>query len=400
MDASNRRSFLKVSGSMAGSVGLMSALPEAAFAQPANEGGVVDEVAAPGMDAEAKPEHSIKFAVIGLDHYHIMGMTAAVQRGGGELVSFYAKDPKAIADFRKRFGDVKVAQSEDEILSDPAIKLVAAAPIPDERAPLGIRVMRHGKDYLSDKPGIVTLEQLTEVRAAIEETGRIYAIMYSERLEVRAAVKAGELVKAGAIGRVVQTVNLAPHQVNQADAGSRPDWFWDPARYGGILCDIGSHQADQFVYYTGSTTAEVTASQIANVNHPEHPEFQDFGDMMMHGNGGAGYVRVDWFTPKGLGTWGDGRLFIVGTEGYIELRKYADIAGRKGGNHLFIVDQKQARYMDCSNVVLPFGPQFVSDIVNRTHVAQDQDQALLATELVLKAQKNARVVHFSPAANV
>jgi hypothetical protein len=104
---------------------------------------------------------------------------------------------------------------------------------------------------------------------------------------------------------------------------------------------------------------------------------------------------VDWFTPNGLGVWGDGRLFILGTEGYIELRKYTDVAGRKGGNHLFIVDRTQARYIDCNNVELPFGPQLVADIVNRTHIAQDQEQALLATELVLKAQKNAKWLHFS-----
>jgi predicted dehydrogenase len=288
---------------------------------------------------------------------------------------------------------VKVAGSEDEILNDRSIQLVCSAGIPDLRAPLGVRVMRNGKDYLSDKPAVTTLNQLAEVRRTVKETGRMFAIMYSERLEVRAAVRAGELVKAGAIGRVVQTINIAPHQItNPENHRERPDWFWDPARYGGILCDIGSHQADQFVYYTGSTVADVTASQIANVNHPKTPKFQDFGDMMLHGNGGFGYVRVDWFTPDGLGQWGDGRLFILGTEGYIELRKYIDITGRPGGNHLFIVDGKQARYIDCTDVVLPFGPQFVADIVNRTHVAQEQETALLATELVLKAQKNARIL--------
>jgi predicted dehydrogenase len=252
--------------------------------------------------------------------------------------------------------------------------------------------MRHGKDYLADKPGIITLDELAAVRKTIKETGRIYAILFSERLEVKAAVKAGELVKAGAIGKVVQTVNLAPHQVN---APTRPDWFWDTSRYGGILCDIGSHQVDQFVFYTGSTVADVTASQVANVHYPNQPKFQDFGDVMLHGNGGAGYVRVDWFTPNGLGVWGDGRLFILGTEGYIELRKYADIAGRKGGNHLLMVDQKAQRYIDCNNVYLPFGPDFVADVVNRTHNAQDQEQALLATELVLKAQKNAKTLTFT-----
>lgn len=389
MDSVNRRSFLKATGS----AGLVPALSEGAF-DPTRAGERL--ILETSKDPEEKPKYSVKFAVIGLDHYHIMSMTAAVQRGGGELVSVYATSPHAIADFQKRFGDVKVARSEDEILNDPAIQLVAAAPIPDQRAPLGIRVMNHGKDYLSDKPAVTTLEQLADVRKAIQQTNRIFAIMYSERLEVKAAVKAGELVKSGAIGRVVQTVNLAPHQINQKGSAARPDWFWDSARYGGILCDIGSHQADQFVYYTGSTVAHVTASQIANVNHQDKPKFQDFGDMMLQGNGGAGYVRVDWFTPDGLGTWGDGRLFILGTEGYIELRKYIDIAERKDGNHLFLVDQKQTRYIDCNDVVLPFGPQFVADIVNRTHVAQDQEQALLATELVLKAQKNAQWLHFSP----
>jgi predicted dehydrogenase len=391
MDAHNRRSILKAIRS----AGLISVLPEAGFDLRTGEGHVLQQMADSGMDAQAKPKYSLKFAVIGLDHNHVLGMTAAIQRGGGELVCVHSSNAEAIADFQNHFGKVRVARSEDEILNDPSIKLVVAAPIPDQRAPLGIRVMRHGKDYLSDKPAIITLDQLAEVRTAIKETGRIFAIMYSERLEVKAAVKAGELVKAGAIGRAVQTVNLAPHQIDQPNSSVRPDWFWDTARYGGILCDIGSHQADQFVYFTGSTVADVTASQVANVNHKDKPNFQDFGDMVLHGDRGAGYIRVDWFTPDGLGTWGDGRLFVLGTDGYIEVRKYVDIGGRKSGNHLFLVDQKQARYIDCSNVVLPFGPQFVSDIVNRTHVAQDQDQALLDTELVLKAQKNAQTLHFS-----
>jgi len=383
-----RRSFLKTMGA----AGVLSALPEAAFGLHAGGGSIVHDAVAPGADAELAPKHSIKFAVIGLDHAHILGITAAVVRGGGQLVAFYSELPKEISGFQKLYPNARLAKSEDEILNDPSIQLVASASIPNLRAPLGIRVMKHGKDFLSDKPGATTLEQLAEVRKVSAETGRMFAILYSERLEVPAAVQAGYLVKEGAIGKVVQTVNIAPHQVN---APSRPDWFWDPAQYGGILCDIGSHQAEQFVYYTGSTVAEVTASQIANVNHPSHPGFQDFGDMVLHGNGGAGYVRVDWFTPNGLGVWGDGRLFILGTEGYIELRKYIDVAGRPGANHLFIVDRKQTRYMDCSKGELPFGPQFVADIVNRTHIAQDQDQALLAAELVLKAQKNAKVLTFT-----
>ena len=382
-----RRSFLKTMGAE----GMLSTLPEAAFALHPGGSTIVHEVAAPGFDADAQPKHSIKFAVIGLDHGHILGITEAVIRGGGELVAFYSTLPKESAAFQKAHPTARLAKSEDEILNDPSIQLVASAAIPCLRAPLGIRVIKHGKDFLSDKPGMTTLEQLAEVRKVTAETGRLYGIMYSERLEVPAAVQAGYLVKQGAVGKVIQTINIAPHQLH---APSRPAWHWD-TRNGGILCDIGSHQAEQFVYFTGSTTAEVTASQIANVSHPEHPEFQDFGDMMLHGNGGAGYVRVEWFTPDGLGVWGDGRLFILGTEGYIELRKYVDVAGRPGANHLFIVDNKQARYIDCSKVELPFGPQFVGDIVNRTHTAQNQEAAFLTMELVLKAQKGAKVLTFT-----
>jgi len=382
IDDMSRRSILRA----VSTTGMMAGICESALAFQA---GPPTQDVANGTNPEIKPQYSIKFAVIGLDHNHIYGITDAVIRGGGQLVAVYSNLTRELAAFQKRYPQAKVAASEDEILNDPAIQLVCSASIPDLRGPLGVRVMRHGKDYLVDKPAMTTLEHLAEVRKAIKETNRIFAIMYSERLEVRAAVHAGDLVRAGAIGKVVQTVNLAPHLVNEK---LRPEWFWDPARYGGILADIGSHQADQFVYFTNSTTAEVVASQVANVNWPQHPKFQDFGDMMLHGNGGFGYVRVDWFTPAGLGVWGDGRFFVLGTEGYIELRKYIDIVGRPGGNHLFIVDKKQARYIDCKDVPLPFGPQLVGDIVNRTHVAQDQEQALLATELVLKAQKNARVV--------
>ena len=391
MDIVNRRSFVKAISS----AGVFSALPEAAFGSDAAN--VVHEVAQPGTDAQAKPKHSINFAVCGISHDHIYGMVGAIQRGGGKLVCFHGAEPDRVAAFAKRFPEAKIVKTEDEILNDPSIQLVLTSTIPVDRAPLGIRVMQHGKDFLSDKPGITTLPQLAEVRKTIAETKRIYGIMYSERLEVKAAVKAGEMVRAGAIGKVIQTIDIAPHQINQrgGDAGggsARPWWFWDDSKYGGILCDIGSHQVDQFLYYTGSRQAEVVASQIANVEHKDHPKFQDFGDMMLRGDRGLGYVRLDWFTPDGLGTWGDGRLFLLGTEGYIELRKYVDIAGRKGGNHLFIVGSKQTRYIDCNNVALPFGPQFVGDIVNRTHIAQDQEQCLLAAELVIKAQKNATVV--------
>jgi predicted dehydrogenase len=335
------------------------------------------------------PATRIKFAAIGLNHGHINGQVDSVTRGGGQLVSFYAKEPDLAAAFAKRYPQAKLAGSEREILEDPKIQLVVSASIPDERAPLGLAVMRHGKDFMSDKPGMTTLEQLAEVRRVQKETGRIYSVLYSERHEVKAAVKAGELVKAGAIGRVLQTIGLGPHRMTPK---TRPAWFFEKARYGGILCDIASHQFDQFLFFTGSRQAEVVASQVGNVHHPEYPGLEDFGDVMLRGDGGTGYVRVDWFTPDGLATWGDGRLTILGTDGFIELRKYVDIGGRPGGNHLFLVDQKETRYVDCSNQALPYGERLVDDVLNRTETAMPQEHCFLAMQLALEAEKKAQRV--------
>ena len=346
---------------------------------------------------EQKPNYHIRFGVCGISHDHVHGMIGAVNRGGGELVAWWGAEPDKRAEFLHRYPNAIAARSQDEVLHDPSIQLVLSSQIANQRAGIGVRAMQAGKDFLSDKPGITTLEDLALVRRTIKGTGRIYAIMYSERLEVKAAVYAGELIQKGAIGKVIQTINIAPHQVIQpaGDNGGgapRPGWFWEDIQYGGILCDIGSHQIDQFLFYTGSTKAEVVAAQIANVRHPQYPHFQDFGDMMLRGDHGLGYVRLDWFTPDGLGTWGDGRLFVLGTEGYIEVRKYADVAVSPKGNNLFLVDRRHARYIDCNNGPLPFGPQFVGDIIHRTHIAQDQAQCLLAAELSILAQQSAHRV--------
>lgn len=342
-----------------------------------------------GFYIPKKDVPKIKFAVIGMNHNHIYGQVEAVIRGGGQLVAYFAKEADLLAAFGKKYPDAKLAKSEEEILEDKSIQLVLSSAIANERAPLGVRVMKHDKDFMADKPGITTLAQLAEVRKVQKETKRIYSVLFSERFENKATIKAGELVKAGAIGKVVQTIGLGPHRIN---APVRPAWFFNKEQYGGILCDIGSHQCDQFLYFTGSTEAEVVTAQVRNVNHPQYPNFEDFGDVMLRGNGGTGYVRVDWFTPDGLNTWGDGRLTILGTEGYIEIRKNIDIASRAGANHLFLVNNKETKYIDCSQEVLPYGEQLVNDILNRTETAMPQAHCFLASELSIKAQQLAKKV--------
>jgi predicted dehydrogenase len=370
----SRRDLLKTSaGVVAGLAAGAAFAPEILAAEP--------------PPARLQGRARIRFAAIGLNHGHINSQVDSTIRGGGELVSFYAPEADLAAAFARRYPQAKQARSKAEILDDPTIQLVVSAAIPNERAPLGIEVMRHGKDFMSDKPGVTTLEQLAEVRRVQAQTKRIYSIMYSERMENRATVKAGDLVRAGAIGPVMQTIGLGPHRLG---ASTRPAWFFERERYGGIICDIASHQFDQFLFFTNSTSGEVVASQVGNLHHPQYPGLEDFGDAMVNGNGGTGYIRVDWFTPDGLPTWGDGRLTVLGRDGYIEIRKNVDIGGRPGGSHLFLVDNKGVNYIESASTELPYGRQLVDDVLNRTETAMSQAHCFLATEMALKAQKQAR----------
>lgn len=328
----------------------------------------------------------IRFAAIGLNHNHIYGLCAQLMAAGADLVGFYAIEPDLIAAFSERFPQAKLARSEAELLEDPTIQLIASAAIPDERVPLGIRVMQHGKDYVVDKPGIVSLAQLADARRVQAETGRIYSVHFSERLGSPASQKVSELLAQGVIGDVVHMQGMGPHRIGQ---NPRPDWFWDTRRYGGILADIGSHQVDQYLAYSGATEVEVALSQVANFHHPQQPRFQDFGDLILRSPTSTAHIRVDWFSPDGLDVFGDARLFLIGTEGYIEARKTIDIAGRAGGNHVFVTTNQGVEYIDCQDVPLLYGPQLIEDVLNRTETAMPQAHCFLACELILTAQEQA-----------
>ncbi len=326
------------------------------------------------------------FATVGINHPHVYEQTRVMIDAGCRLKAFFAIEDDLAAAYADAFPQAARASDERAILDDPEVKLVVGAGVLDERAPMAVRAMRAGKDVMLDKPGATSLDQLAELRRVQAETGQIFSILYSEHYTQRATVKAGELVKAGAIGRVLHTTGLGPHRVGTV----RPDWFWQKARYGGILCDIASHQVEQFLYFTGSEDAEVATAQVANFDHPEHPEFEDFGQMVLVSSHAAGFIRVDWFTQASFPVWGDGRLFLMGTDGTIELRKYADMAGRPGGDHLFLANRDGVRHIDCSRIHIPYGEQLRDDVLNRTETAMPQAHCFKATELALRAQAMAQ----------
>lgn len=329
-------------------------------------------------------KRATRIGVIGMAHPHILPMIEHLIGAGAELAA-YVPESHWIGELVAGQHPSAIARTEPAaLLEDTTIDVLVSAAIPNERAELGIAAMEHGKDFVSDKPGFTDMQQLQRVRSVAEATHRRYVVWFSERFDSRATGRAVELVRNGAIGRVIHSLGLGPHRLGLTP---RPKWFYERARYGGILTDLASHQMDQFLAITGATSARVTTARVANRAHPEHPELQDFGEILLETDGPAsGYVRVDWFTPDGLPTWGDGRLLVVGTKGQIEVRKYVDLAGREGGDHLFLVDQEGTRHVECAQAPLPFASQLLVDLVDRTETAVSQAHVFRASELALQAQ--------------
>jgi len=331
------------------------------------------------------------FAAAHLDHGHIGGMCNGLLEAGATLKWVYEPDRAKVEAFQKSFPQVKVARSLEEVLADPEIKLVAAAAVPSERGAIGCRVMQAGKDYFTDKTPFTTFDQLATAREVAATTKQKYMVYYSERLHSEAGMHASDLVHGGAIGRVVQVLGLGPHRLSKA---SRPAWFFEKARYGGILCDIGSHQCEQFLHYSGATDATVTNAAVGNYANPDTPELEDFGEASLVGdNGASNYFRIDWFTPDGLSTWGDGRTIILGTKGYIELRKYLDVGHSPVGDNVILVDGQGEKLISVAGQVgFRFFGELILDCLNRTEQAMTQAHAFKAAELCLKAQAAARVM--------
>ncbi len=336
----------------------------------------------------------IAFAAVGAAHPHVHGQVNALLDAGAHFKWFYDADPAVCATMASQY-NVPIARQLDEIFADNDVRLVVGTPIPDERSALGITVMQHGRDYLCAKPGFTTLEQLTHVRRVQQETKRIYSVYFGERFGNPATVHAGELVRSGRIGKVIQVVGFGPHRL--LGHIPRPPWAFERTRTGGIINDLACHQIDQFLWFTGSAEAEIVSAQIGTAKFHQFPDFEDFGDVHLRSPQATGYLRVDWLTPAGLPTWGDVRLFLTGTDGTIEVRKTIDPAGKPGTNHVIVVDGTGVEHITCEGGDLPFARQLLTDIEHRTETAMSQSHCFLTCDLALQAQAKATTLPFAPA---
>ncbi len=326
-----------------------------------------------------------RFAAAYLDHGHIYGQTNGLLGAGGTLTHVYDPDPERVAAFVERYPTVQTASSFEALLEDNSLHLIASAAVPNQRGAIGEAVMRAGKDYFTDKSPFTTLAQLDSARRVCAETDRRYFVYYAERVHNEAAWHAGEIIAAGDIGRVLQVVTLAPHRLSK---DSRPEWFFDKAAYGGIITDIGSHQVEQFLTYAGCAAAQVNFARVENFGHPDRPGLEDFGEYSLLGDNGASfYSRVDWYTPESMPVWGDGRTFVLGSTGTLEVRKYVDLGRQAPASLVLKANSGAVETIDCLNRVgYPFFGQLILDVLNRTERAMTQDHTFKAAELSMQAQ--------------
>jgi predicted dehydrogenase len=342
-----------------------------------------------------------RIALVGADHNHLYEIIDRLVKAGAEAVAHTADGA-----FVEHYAGWKPGSRErsfDDILADDSIDLVVTAAVPNRRASIAIAAIEAGKHVISDKPGLTTMDQLDEVRAVVAgRPGRPWTVLFTERSENRAINEAIRLARSGAVGTVVHVIGAGPHTMW---AKRRPAWFWDPDATGGILVDIGSHQVDQLMSITGATAAEVSvvAAMVGNVASPGHPSMQDIGSMTLSchvsqaclsGSGPerqaqdavVGDHRLDYLTARGLGTWGDCRLTIVGTAGTIEARANVDVAGLEGAEHLIVVDGEGTRRVDVSDVVVDWADQALADLADHGERLMTQQHAIDVTDVCLRAQ--------------
>jgi predicted dehydrogenase len=328
---------------------------------------------------------SLNLAVLGIDHGHIFDMLDEMIKEGCNCNYFWTEgSPLTLQEFNKKYPNIKRIENKSDILNDNSIDMVLISSVPKDRADLSIEVLNSGKDVMVDKPGCTTLNQLEDLKRTVKETGKIWSVNFSERFHVAAVAKAEELVVEGKIGKVKQTIGTGPHRQGNYE---RPDWFYDRQSYGGIITDIGSHQIHQFLVFTNSNEAKINHALVENTTKLDKPGFQDFGEVNLTGNQGHGYIRLDWFTPDALPTWGDGRLLILGDKGYIEIRKYTDLAKSETGNHLYYANNEEVKHIDCRDVKLPYFRNLINDVLNRSETACSQELTYFTMELAIKAQE-------------
>lgn len=333
-------------------------------------------------------QSSLSIAAIGMAHEHIYGQVRMLVAQGARLVGCYDADPEPCRKLLAEYPQAKIAQTEEELLNDPAVEVIVTAAVPSERANIGLRALAQGKHVFTDKPGIINQAQLSALKEATRNSGKKYLIYY----QMRRAPLVWEMVRrirSGDIGKVVQVMSVCPHRCG---ADARPDWFFDLARSGSILMDIGVHHLDLHLLFTGQARGNLRYARMDCVRFTEYEGFYDYGEALFEYAGGSitGSFRLDWLSPDGLNAHGDGRFLVLGSEGYLDYRPSVELAGRVGKGHLFVVNQRESLALSPADVApTTFSADLYQDFVDGGEKSMIQESIFNTAEMLLEAESEA-----------
>ncbi|MFD2671393.1 Gfo/Idh/MocA family protein [Marinicrinis sediminis] len=259
------------------------------------------------------------FAIIGCQHAHISIFIEEMLALGHVCKGIYERENHRLAEQIARKYDLPIVASLEE-LEQESIDLIGCAAINNEKIDIMEWCEQFGKPIMIDKPAVTNRDGLKRLSALISRNQLEIGMLLTERYRPSVSTLKRRIAE-GRYGTIVHISMRKPHMLRPED---RPDWHFSKEQSGGIINDLFVHDIDLLRWLLADEICEMQAFRSKRIL-PEYPDFYDAAGLQikMQG-GGTAQLYADWHTPESCWTYGDGRIFVTGTEGTAELRLSGD----------------------------------------------------------------------------
>ncbi|RXZ84685.1 gfo/Idh/MocA family oxidoreductase [Paenibacillaceae bacterium] len=329
-----------------------------------------------------------KFSIVGCEHAHIEIFIAEMIALGYECAGLYEPNNVRLA---KRLADqfaLPIVTEQQRLFAED-VAIIGSSAINNEKIGLIETCERYGKPVMIDKPAVTNRGDFERLQAVIERGKIEVGMLLTERFNP-AVHTLKNLIEAGELGRIVSIGMRKPHLLN---AASRPEWFFSKEQCGGIIIDLLVHDFDLLRWFTGSEVHESDGMKVKS-SLPDRPGFYDAASLqVVMGNGVIAQLYADWYTPATSWTWGDGRIFVTGTEGFAELRLAGDPIAGAGTDELLLcaTNQEPPRRLALEAAPCTITEDFLQRIAGKSSMIASAD-IIAAAKATIDADERARIV--------
>lgn len=327
-----------------------------------------------------------KFAIIGCEHAHIEIFMQEMLALGHESTGIYEPNNTQLAKFFADKYQIPLVNDQMQLLQD--VELVGSSAINNEKIDIIERCEQLGKHIMVDKPAVTNRRDYERLQAVMKRGKIEIGMLLTERFHP-AVYTLKQQIDQGVLGELVSIGMRKPHLLNPS---KRPAWFFSKERCGGILIDLLIHDYDLLRWFTGSDVIQ-SEGYMAKRTLPEFPDFYDTASVqvLMEGNVTA-QLHADWFTPSQSWTWGDGRIFLTGTEGFAELRLSGDPFVSDKALVLLTTNSKAPTPVVLQQPRETITGDFLLRIESKPSLLTSKD-IVLATRATIQADEQIRIIH-------